>query len=115
MNSQIDLTVFEDLRRMTDADFVHQLVDTFLEDTPALFIAMKAALEAGKPEDFRRAAHSVKSNAATFGAGGLSDMARELERLGRENQLDAAGSRLQEMETLYQSVAEELRGLANGQ
>ena len=76
---------------------------------------MKAAVAAGQQEDFRRAAHSVKSNAATFGANGLSDLARELERMGRENQLEAAGNRLQEMETLYQSVAVELKGLANGQ
>ena len=56
MTSQIDSAVFEDLLRMTDAAFIHQLVETFLEDTPDQFSAMKAAVAAGQQEDFRRAA-----------------------------------------------------------
>jgi HPt (histidine-containing phosphotransfer) domain-containing protein len=109
MASQIDPAVFNDLRRMTDPGFIGQLVDTFLEDAPGQFSAMKAALASEKPEDFRRAAHSVKSNAATFGAGRLAELARELEMLGRENRLELAEGKLQEMEALFESVARELR------
>ena len=40
---------------------------------------MKSALVAGQAETFRRAAHSLKSNANTFGALVLGQAARELE------------------------------------
>jgi HPt (histidine-containing phosphotransfer) domain-containing protein len=68
-------------------------------------------LASGNADDFRRAAHSVKSNAATFGAAGLADLAHELESLSKEDRLDAAGGRLQEMESLFRAVARELKEL----
>jgi len=112
MTPHIDAGVFNELRRMTDAAFIAQLVETFLEDAPAQFTLMQAALAEGDPEDLRRAAHSVKSNAATFGAGRLAEMARELEDLAKAGRLEGAQTRLVEIEMLFGSVAQELRELS---
>ena len=111
MSTQVDPRVFHDLQQMTDAAFVQQLVDTFLEDVPVQVNSMQAALAARSPVDFQRAAHSVKSNAATFGASRLAELARELEQMGRENRLEGAPERLQELESLFRSVAGELKEL----
>src|SRR5512143_2499162 len=94
MSAEIDRNTFESLRQMTDGDFVDQLVDTFLEDAPIQIRQMKTFVQTGDAEAFRRAAHSVKSNAATFGAIRLSDLARELETLGKENALEAASDKI---------------------
>ena len=111
MPTQIDRETFESLKQMTDGPFVGQLVDIFIEDTPRQIGEMKAALAAGDQESFRRAAHSVKSNAATFGALQLSELARDLERLGKEGQLPEAQARLAAFEAAFGSAADELRGL----
>ena len=108
---EVDMTTFEELKAMSGADFIDELVDTFLEDAPKLITEMKTALQAGDAESFRRAAHSLKSNSATFGAMRLSGMAKDLEMLGRENKLAEAESRLPEVEELLDTVEAELRGL----
>jgi len=110
-NSEIDLTTFEDLRQMSGADFIDELVDTFLEDAPRLIADLKSARLAVDADTFRRAAHSLKSNGATFGARRLSELAKELEMLGKENKLGDTGDRLEALERAYQAAAAELKGL----
>ncbi len=108
---ELDRSTFEELRQMSGPDFIDELVDTFLEDAPGLIREMRTALQARDAETFRRAAHSLKSNSATFGATRLSIMAKELEGLGRENKLEAAARLLPAVEPAFDAVAEELKGL----
>jgi HPt (histidine-containing phosphotransfer) domain-containing protein len=107
----IDKTTFDELKQMSGADFINELIDTFLEDAPKMIAEIKSALEAGDADSFRRAAHSMKSNAAAFGAGQLAALAKELETLGKENKLSETGGRLESLEEAYESVREELKGL----
>ena len=64
----IDQQTFDELTQTVGADFVSELVDTFLEEVPPMLAELRAALEARATESFRRAAHSLKTNANTFGA-----------------------------------------------
>ena len=109
--TELDMSTFEELKQMSGSDFIDELVDTFLEDAPKLLAELRSSLAARDAESFRRAAHSLKSNAATFGANHLSALAKELELLGKEGKLDEAGDQLKTMEATYQLVARELRGL----
>ena len=108
--SSIDLKVFNELKDATGADFIGELVQAFLEDAPAQIAQMQSALGGHDAESFRRAAHTLKSNAATFGATDLSGLARELEMLGRENNL-AVGNRLQVLEEAFDQVKNQLNEL----
>ena len=110
-NSEIDLTTFDELKQMSGEDFINELLDTFLDDAPKLIDELKSALAAKDADSFRRAAHSLKSNAATFGAQRLSDLAKQLEMLGKENKLAETGDRLDALEQAYQAAAAELKGL----
>jgi HPt (histidine-containing phosphotransfer) domain-containing protein len=107
----IDLATFEELKLVSGADFIGELIDTLLEDGPKLIGELKSALKAGDAAAFRRAAHSLKSNGATFGAGHFSQLARDLEVIGKEERLGDAGDRIQVLETAFAMVAEELKGL----
>jgi HPt (histidine-containing phosphotransfer) domain-containing protein len=107
----IDPTTFNALKEMSGAEFINELIDTFLEDAPKMMEEIKGALAADNADAFRRAAHSLKSNALTFGAEQLSALARELEMLGKENRLNETGNRLTLLEEAYESVREELKGL----
>ncbi len=75
----IDAATFAELQASAGADFVGDLVDTFLEEAPIMLAELKSALAASQAEPFRRAAHSLKSNANTFGALALGTIARNLE------------------------------------
>ena len=110
-NGQINAATFEELKQMSGADFIGELIDTFLEDGPKLIWELKTALKAGDAEAFRRAAHSLKSNGATFGAAKLAELARELEMIGKEGRLSETGERVQALETSFAAVANELKGL----
>lgn len=107
----IDHEAFDELKQMTGEDFINELIDTFLEDAPKMIEEIKSALTANQVDVFRRAAHSLKSNAATFGAGQLAALAKELEILGKENRLQDTGDKLKILEEAYAAVREELEGL----
>lgn len=106
----IDKTTFEELKRMSGEDFINELIDAFLDDAPNILQNMQTALEAKDVESFRRNAHSMKSNANTFGAIELGALAKELEFMAKENNLNV-GNRLEVLKETYEKVAEELKGL----
>jgi len=109
--SVIDKTTFDELKQMSGDDFINELIDTFLEDAPNMIAEIKSGLAANNADTFRRAAHSMKSNAATFGASQLAALAKELEMLGKENKLHEAGDKLKTLEEAYASVRDELTGM----
>src|SRR5687767_13489178 len=106
----IDKATFEELKQMSGADFINELIDAFLDDAPNMISQMQTALVAKDVESFRRNAHSLKSNANTFGASELAILAKELEFMARQNNLEI-GNRLEILNEAFGKVAEELKGL----
>src|SRR5580765_8629359 len=90
----IDRATFEALKETTGAEFVLELVDTFLQEAPVMLEDLRRALAAKDADKFRRTAHSLKSNSNTFGALTLGAMARELELTGLAPALAANGATL---------------------
>jgi len=66
-----------------DREFVAELIGDFLDGLPAQLAAMREASSNGDDEELHRVAHTLKSNAATFGAEGLAEACRELEQAAR--------------------------------
>lgn len=107
--SAIDVSMLTSLVEDTDAEFVNELIDTYLDDSPHQIAEMRQALVQHNNENFRRAAHTLKSNSANFGAGSLSEMAKELEDMAKEDNLEGATEKLQAFEVAYAQVAVELK------
>ena len=107
----IDELIFKDLKEMVGEDFIGELIDTFLEDAPKLIQDLQHSLAKRDIETFRRSAHSLKSNSATFGAKNLSEQAKELEMLAREQRLDAVGEKITVLQKEYAGVEEGLKRL----
>jgi HPt (histidine-containing phosphotransfer) domain-containing protein len=84
---------------------VDELIETFLRDAPQLI----AALRADGPEEVRRAAHTLKTNARTLGAGELGRLSEELEELARADPLNRDGERVARVEAEYARVERALR------
>ncbi len=104
----IDKTTFEELKQISGEEFINELIDAFLDDAPNMIQNMQSALETRDVDSFRRNAHSMKSNANTFGAMDLGVLAKELEFMAKENNLDI-GNRLEILKEAYEKVAEELK------
>ncbi len=106
----IDINTFNTLKESTDAEFIQELINAFLEDAPLQIQRMKESLQKKDAELFTRAAHTVKSNAATFGATALANIARELESMGRENNLSIS-NQLEALEEAFHQVKNQLNEL----
>jgi HPt (histidine-containing phosphotransfer) domain-containing protein len=87
-----------------DREFLKELIETFFTDAPEQFALLKSSLAEGHAETFRRAAHSFKSNAASFGATNLAALCKQLEDLGKSGDLSTAGRLLVETEAEYEQV-----------
>ena len=106
----IDKATFDELKQMSGGDFINELIDAFLDDAPNMIQNMQTAIDTKDVESFRRNAHSMKSNANTFGATELGALAKELEFMAKENNLDI-GNRLEILKERFDKVAQELKGM----
>jgi HPt (histidine-containing phosphotransfer) domain-containing protein len=73
-----------------DADFVVDLVRTYLADGQVHVADIAAAIASDDADALVRPAHTLKSSSATVGALRLSARARRLETAGRTGSLDEA-------------------------
>jgi HPt (histidine-containing phosphotransfer) domain-containing protein len=94
-----------------DGEFLSELLATYFEDSPQLFSTMHDSLSRGDAEEFRMAAHSLKSNSANFGAMSLSRKAKALEDMGKSNDLQGAGDSLKDAEEEYAKVKSALEAI----
>ena len=110
-SATIDHATFEELKSTAGAEFVHELIDTFLTEAPAMLDDLRHALAMNDADRFRRAAHSLKSNSHTFGALALGAMARELELGGLSSVHEAGAAPLDALTQEYARVAQSLTEL----
>lgn len=78
----IDSVVLSELLDSAGVDFVADLVKTLSEEVPHLFEELHRSQLTGDDRTFRRAAHSLKSNALIFGAIRMAELAQDLEQVG---------------------------------
>ncbi|HET6771127.1 MAG TPA: PAS domain S-box protein [Actinomycetota bacterium] len=88
---------------------VAELIDTFLDHVPEQLATLRTAVEVGDADEARRGAHTLKSNAATFGASSLAELCRELEAAAKANTLGDAADVVTRIQTELQRVTRELR------
>jgi len=110
----IDPQKFAEFRETMGADFIGEVLAVFNEDAPKLLQRMQKALDGNDPELFRRSAHSLKSNSAAFGAVTLTELARELEMLGKEGRLAGARDKVAMAAAEFQRVQQALKELTQG-
>jgi len=97
----IDPKAWEAMKSMTEPEFLRELMDVYLSDSPQLIEQINSGLAAGDVETVRRAAHTLKSNSASFGANRLASAARELEMIARGGTLDGAALKLKSVEAEF--------------
>ena len=92
-----------------DREFLGELIETYLNDTPALLAALTRGLADGDAVVVRRAAHTLKSTSATFGATRLAWLGREIEAAASADDLAGLGPQVEAAEAEFDLVAPALR------
>jgi len=97
-----------------DRSLLTALVDTFLSDAPRLVEAARRGFEHGQTDEIRRAAHTLKSNGATFGATSFSELSRQLEALARSGILEGSDELIARIDAEYERVRIALETVREG-
>lgn len=107
-------SAFEELRAHTSPAFVARLVDTFQQEVPKTLADLRRGRDAADAELFRRAAHTLKSNSATFGAMEVMGLARAMELGGLVADAGSDHAAIDELEGACRRAIEELKELVRG-
>jgi signal transduction histidine kinase/DNA-binding response OmpR family regulator/HAMP domain-containing protein/CHASE3 domain sensor protein len=89
--AMIDWNVLEELRTLQEEgepDFVQQMIELYLNDTPRLLEAMHTALSGGNAELLRESAHTLKGNSNSLGVKRIGVLSLQLEKMGRAGTLE---------------------------
>jgi HPt (histidine-containing phosphotransfer) domain-containing protein len=111
-NGVIDWSVLEDylaFRKPGRPDPRRRIITAFLDSSPKLIEASKAAISSADGSQLSKAAHSLKSASMMVGAGGLGSLCAELERTGRVGAIEEAKTLAGPLETQYAAVTAALK------
>ena len=102
----IDLGALDELRETMDGDsaFMAELLGTFRSESAGLLADMHRAAAAGDANGLQLAAHSLKSNGASFGALRLATLCQELERSGKAGSTAGAPEKIAQAEAACAQV-----------
>ena len=85
-------------------EFLEELIDVYLEDTPNRLVQLRQALDGGDTETLIREAHTLKSSSANLGAMALSALAKTMEFAGRNGKLADMETEVRQFEQQFAQV-----------
>jgi HPt (histidine-containing phosphotransfer) domain-containing protein len=94
-----------------DEDLLQEMCQIFLENSPKLLGELQQAVAAGDAGGVARAAHSLKGESSYLSASGTSRAARQLEEMGRNQDLSDASDTLAVLEKEVARLQIDLRAL----
>ncbi|MDH3601690.1 MAG: response regulator, partial [Candidatus Tectomicrobia bacterium] len=110
----LDTVTLDNLRALQQPggpDVFRRVIERYLADSPESMDTVRAAVSQHDATGLQQAAHAFKSNCGNVGALALAALCKDLESMGRANDLDGAEEVLIAMETAYATAFEELSAL----
>jgi histidine phosphotransfer protein HptB len=107
----INRGIFAELQSTAGSDFVVELIETFQQEAPSILAQLRNAAARGDTDGYRRAAHTLKANAQTFGAMRLGALARNLEHAPANSDPELNALALATLETEFAAVIAALTNL----
>ena len=104
----LDEAALEQLRSTLGDTATAEIVETFLNEGPRLFADLHKAVESGDAPALRLAAHTLKSNAATFGATALAELCQKLEAIGESGTVAGASELVARADAEHEHVRSDL-------
>ena len=104
------LTRLEELEQETDFEFVIELIDIYLMETPKQIQAIASALATQSLPSLMIAAHTLKGSSLNLGAKQLGALCLKIEEIGRSGKSIPDGTTSTEIENEYENVKKMLLG-----
>ncbi len=98
------VTRLHELEQETDAEFVVELIDIYLDETPKQIQAIATALTMHTLPTLMITAHTLKGSSLNLGAKQLGALCLKLEEIGRAGKSIPEGTSIVEIENEYQNV-----------
>ncbi len=116
LQHRLDHAVLGELRASVgdDPEFLGELIDDFLADAPAQLDLLREAASSDDASGARRAAHTLKGNGRTFGAGDLASLCQDAENAAVAGDLEAVLTRVDGIEREWERVRAELVAVRDG-
>ncbi|MGD8457993.1 MAG: Hpt domain-containing protein [Anaerolineales bacterium] len=89
-------------------EFIIEVIDAFLVDTPNKFSQLDSSLAENDAETFCRAAHTLKTSYKTVGAMDLAESCLELEKMSESGDLSSVDSLLSDCKSKFDQLKSEL-------
>ncbi len=93
---------------MGDEEFMAELIDIFLDDSPAQIRILRDAIEGREAEAAASAAHRLEGSSGNLGADSLAALCRRVEESGRQNRVEEIPGLLKDIEREFSRVKEYL-------
>jgi HPt (histidine-containing phosphotransfer) domain-containing protein len=97
-------------RMMGDEELAETVLKGFLEDIPKQITVLKEQVEKGDAEMAGAQAHKIKGSAANVGGEALSGVALEMEKAGKERNLDKLTMLLPKLEREFERLRQAMQG-----
>lgn len=98
------LTRLQELEQETDSEFVIELIDIYISETPKQILAIKTALAEQSLSALMIAAHTLKGSSLNLGAKQLGSLCLKLEEIGRAGKSIPDGTSTSEIENEFENV-----------
>lgn len=100
----LDITALQDLKEIMESEF-ETLVNTFITDSQNKVVELGQVLAAEDCDALRKVAHSLKGSSSNVCAFRLSELARQLEMMGRDESLNGAAQVMTSLEEEFATVS----------
>jgi len=87
-----------------DRALLKDIIKIFLEDTPGLISVLEAGVKSGSADAVERGAHAIKGSCAMISAKRLERLAHELEKMGRNVNLNGSGELFRDLVECFDSL-----------
>jgi CheY-like chemotaxis protein len=101
----VNWTILEEMRALQEqgqSDFVQEMVDLYLSETPPLLATIREAIAQGDAEGLKFAAHTLKGNSMSLGVQQVAALSLSLELSGRSQTLAGTAAVLAELEREFE-------------
>jgi len=105
--ASIDWSKLNELRALQgddEADFAQAMVDLYLDSVPPLIDSIRQSLADNDAPTLQHSAHTLKGSSASLGAQRMATISADLEKLGREHNLEGGPTLLAEVEQEFDRV-----------
>ncbi|MEA1866619.1 MAG: Hpt domain-containing protein [Thermodesulfobacteriota bacterium] len=83
-----------------------ELIDLFVDVGKTDLDKLQSGIDDGNPEDVAKSAHSLKGTSGNLGLMEFSEIAKEIEEKGRNNQLEGTAEATQALRERLKAIAE---------